>query len=174
MTYLIAEIAVLLLIAFLIGLLIGWWFFRNRNSGTQTDDSALQARIARLEAELGECGADKVRLRAELQECRAANESQQSFAAAAPLAAQEEARPPADDLKRISGIGPILEGKLNAIDVWRFEQIANWTRADIDAFNQRLNFKGRIEREFWVDQAKMLAEGKETDFSKRYDDGEIE
>lgn len=173
MTYLVAEIAVLLLIAFLIGLLIGWWFFRNRTAAEKTDESALQSRIARLERELNACAAEKVELRAKIQQNRVERDQKQSLvpAASAQVAA---AAPPADDLKRISGIGPVLEGKLNARNIWRFEQIANWTPSDVDAFNERLDFKGRIEREFWVDQAKLLFEGNETEFSRRYDEEENE
>ncbi|MFW5881906.1 MAG: 50S ribosomal protein L21 [Roseicyclus sp.] len=64
-----------------------------------------------------------------------------------------------DDLKRLSGVGPALEKKLRAAGVTSFAQIAAWTEADIAAFDEKLDFKGRIEREGWVDQARALAEG---------------
>lgn len=166
MTYLIVEIAILLLIAFLIGLLIGWWFNRKATSdGDQ--DHALQSRINVLEGELNECKENRLQLRSQVQDL------QNSAAAAGAVAVASEDLPP-DDLKRISGIGKVIEGKLNAVGITRFAQIAAWTQADIDEFRERLNFRGRIEREFWVDQAKLLAEGKETDFSKRYDEKEDE
>lgn len=168
MVYLVVEIALLLLAAFLIGLLIGWWFTRGGQNGRASDEAVTHARIAQLESDLGRCGAEKADLRRQILQLEADSNTHQSFVAA------DAGAPPRDDLKRISGIGPILEGKLNAIDVWRYEQIANWTRAEVEAFNQQLNFKGRIEREFWVDQAKMLAERKETDFSRRYDEKEID
>jgi len=66
-----------------------------------------------------------------------------------------------DDLKRLSGVGPVLEEKLHAAGVTSFAQIANWTDADIADFDEKLSFKGRIEREGWVDQAKKLAAGEE-------------
>lgn len=59
-----------------------------------------------------------------------------------------------DDLKVLSGVGPALEKKLLAAGVTSFAQIAAWTEEDIAAFNEKLSFKGRIEREGWVDQAK--------------------
>ena len=62
----------------------------------------------------------------------------------------------ADDLKQLSGVGPALEKKLHAAGVTSFAQIAAWTQDDIDAMNEQLSFKGRIEREGWVDQAKDL------------------
>jgi large subunit ribosomal protein L21 len=81
---------------------------------------------------------------------------------AAPKAeAKAEAAPAAaaDDLKQLSGVGPALEKKLIAAGVTTFAQIAAWTEADIAEFDEKLSFKGRIEREGWVEQAKKLAEG---------------
>jgi len=63
----------------------------------------------------------------------------------------------ADDLKLISGVGPKLEGTLNKLGFWHFEQIARWTRKDIAIVDDELSFKGRIERDEWVKQAKALA-----------------
>ena len=77
-------------------------------------------------------------------------------AEAAPAAAPAAA---ADDLKQLSGVGPALEKKLLAAGVTTFAQIAAWTEADIAEFDEKLSFKGRIEREGWVEQAKKLAEG---------------
>lgn len=65
-----------------------------------------------------------------------------------------------DDLKEINGVGPALEEKLNDIGVYRFEQIANWTEENIAEFDERLAFKGRIERDDWVAKAKELHEEK--------------
>ena len=53
-----------------------------------------------------------------------------------------------------------MEKKLHAIGVTHFKQIAGWTKKDIAEFDQKLNFKGRIERENWVEQARKLAEKK--------------
>ena len=60
----------------------------------------------------------------------------------------------ADDLKELSGVGPALEKKLLANGVTSFAQIAAWGADDIADFDEKLSFKGRIEREGWVDQAK--------------------
>ena len=72
-----------------------------------------------------------------------------------------------DDLKKISGVGPTIEKKLHNMGVTRYRQIANWKAADINKADDALNFKGRIKRENWVKQAKILASGGETEFSKR-------
>ena len=63
----------------------------------------------------------------------------------------------ADDLKQLSGVGPALEKKLHAAGVTSFAQIAAWTDADVAAMDEQLSFKGRIEREGWIAQAKALA-----------------
>lgn len=65
----------------------------------------------------------------------------------------------ADDLKQLSGVGPVLEKKLHEAGVTSFAQIAAWTEADIAEFDEKLAFHGRIEREGWVEQAKQLAKG---------------
>ncbi len=90
---------------------------------------------------------------------------------AEPAAAAEG---PQDDLKRIRGIGVLIEKRLNALGVGRYEQIANWTSGDIDRVSRSLEFKGRIERENWVEQARILASGGHTEFSRRVDRGEVD
>ncbi|MGE0008794.1 MAG: NADH-quinone oxidoreductase subunit NuoE [Parvibaculaceae bacterium] len=65
-----------------------------------------------------------------------------------------------DDLKLIWGVGPKLERMLNDMGVWHFDQIAAWTGAEIKWVDSRLEgFKGRAERDGWVEQAKKLAAG---------------
>jgi predicted flap endonuclease-1-like 5' DNA nuclease len=81
---------------------------------------------------------------------------------------------PLEDLKRIRGIGVLIEKKLNQLGVVAYEQIANWTAEDVDRVSQSLDFKGRIERENWVEQARILASGGATEFSRRVDRGEVE
>ncbi|WP_296202205.1 hypothetical protein [uncultured Hyphomicrobium sp.] len=77
-----------------------------------------------------------------------------------------------NDLKRIRGIGVLIEKKLNSLGITGYEQVANWTGADIDRISQLLDFKGRIERENWIEQARILASGGQTEFSRRVDRGE--
>ena len=62
----------------------------------------------------------------------------------------------ADDLKLISGVGPKLEGVLNDLGFYHFDQIAKWTDAEVAWVDSRLKFKGRIERDDWIGQAKKL------------------
>ncbi len=63
----------------------------------------------------------------------------------------------ADDLKRIKGIGPKIEGLLNELGVYHYDQIAGWSDATVAWVDDHLSFKGRIGREQWIAQAKTLA-----------------
>ncbi len=80
---------------------------------------------------------------------------------AAPAKAEkaEAAAAGADDLKKLSGVGPALEKKLLEGGVMSFAQIAAWTEEDVAAMDEKLSFKGRIEREGWIEQAKELSKG---------------
>ena len=73
-----------------------------------------------------------------------------------PKAEAPKAPAGADDLKKLSGVGPALEKKLHAAGITSIAQIAAWEEADIAKFDEELNFKGRIEREGWVEQAKAI------------------
>jgi NADH-quinone oxidoreductase subunit E len=63
----------------------------------------------------------------------------------------------ADDLKKISGVGPKIEGILHSLGIFHFDQIAAWTPDNVDWIDAQLRFKGRIGRENWIEQAKTLA-----------------
>ena len=67
----------------------------------------------------------------------------------------------ADDLKKILGIGPVLEEKLNEMGIFHYSQIAEFSDADVVNINTHLNFPGRIERDEWIPQAKELMYGGE-------------
>ncbi|WP_283646976.1 NADH-quinone oxidoreductase subunit E [Marinovum algicola] len=74
----------------------------------------------------------------------------------------------ADDLKKIKGIGPKLEELCHSLGFYHFDQIAAWTEDEVAWVDQNLEgFKGRVTRDDWMSQAKVLAEGGETEFSSR-------
>lgn len=79
----------------------------------------------------------------------------------------------ADDLKRIRGIGKQNEGRLHALGIWHFDQVAGWGASEVEWVGTYLAFPGRIDREEWVAQAKTLASGAETEFSQRVARGEV-
>jgi len=75
----------------------------------------------------------------------------------------------ADDLKRIKGLGPKLEKMLNQLGITSFAQIAAWDEADIDRIDAQLGtFAGRIRRDSWVDQAKLLVAGDTSAFAGKF------
>lgn len=90
-----------------------------------------------------------------------------------PLLLSEARNGQKDNLTRIKGIGIKIEATLNEIGIYHFDQIANWTEEHIAWVDTNVAFPGRVKREAWVPQAKALASGEETEFSKRVDAGEV-
>ena len=91
---------------------------------------------------------------------------------AAPIVATQSAASASDgqdNLLRMKGVGPKLNQLLIELGVTRYEQIANWTEADLASIDTKLgNFKGRPVRDQWVDQAKYLAVGDFSGFEAKY------
>jgi predicted flap endonuclease-1-like 5' DNA nuclease len=73
----------------------------------------------------------------------------------------------ADDLKLLKGVGPGLEKTLNELGFYHFDQVAAWRKKEIDWVDGNLRFKGRIERDEWIKQAKILAKGGTTAFATK-------
>ena len=74
----------------------------------------------------------------------------------------EAAAPPkGDNLMKLSGVGPAIEKKLHGQGITTFAEIAAWTAEDVARVDAALGFKGRIERDDWIGQAKKLAAGEE-------------
>jgi len=70
----------------------------------------------------------------------------------------------ADDLKLISGVGPVLERRLNALGITKWSQVAGFSSDDVTKVDDALNFKGRITRDDWIKQAAALAKGGEAEY----------
>ena len=80
-----------------------------------------------------------------------------------------------DDLKKISGVGPFIEKKLNAIGIYTFEQVSKFSDEDIKNVTDLIEFfPGRIIRDDWRGQSNVLKDGGQTDFSKRVDSKDID
>ena len=93
---------------------------------------------------------------AEKKEPPKATEPKQENAAPKEAAPKQATTAGSDDLTRISGVGKVLVGKLNDAGVTSFKQIAELTPEDVVALDDKLSFKGRIERDNWIQQAKDL------------------
>ena len=75
----------------------------------------------------------------------------------------------ADDLTRLKGVGPKLAAQLQDLGVTSFAQIAAWDEADIDRIDDQLGrFKGRIRRDNWIEQAKLLNSGDTAAYEARF------
>ncbi|WP_299986848.1 NADH-quinone oxidoreductase subunit NuoE [uncultured Ruegeria sp.] len=96
----------------------------------------------------------------QVEEAKAAKEDQPET-----LTVARDGKP--DDLKMLKGVGPKLEETLNELGFFHYDQIAKWTPAHVTWVDARLKFKGRIERDGWIEQAAKLAAGEETEFAKR-------
>ena len=135
---------------------------RRKHSSKRTRGHRQQLTLVRI-TDILESGADKSGVKAAIGAGSVSGAAVAAAApkkAAAPKAKAEKAAPAAagaDDLKQLSGVGPALEKKLHEAGVTTFAQIAAWTEADVEAFGEKLSFKGRIEREGWIEQAKELA-----------------
>jgi len=86
-------------------------------------------------------------------------EAKADAADAKPAKAKASTKDDADDLSKISGVGPVIVGKLNSAGITTYAQIAAWTDADVEEIEEKLSFKGRVGREDWIAQAKELAKG---------------
>jgi predicted flap endonuclease-1-like 5' DNA nuclease len=80
----------------------------------------------------------------------------------------------ADNLKLIKGIGPKNEGICHDIGIYHLAQIADWTADEAIWVGHHMAFPGRIEREHWIDQAKLLAAGGDTEHSAGVKAGTIQ
>lgn len=139
MTLLAIQIGLILLLAYVAGCIAGCWL--SGMIGRSRSEALQQAGQGRRRLNPIPVAASGVAARAR----------REVDAAAAGCAA--------DDLKLLSGVGPKLEKKLHALGVTSFTQVAAWKQDDVERIDAELRFKGRIVREGWVSQAKLLAEG---------------
>jgi len=157
MFWLIAQILFCLLIAGLLGLLLGWLLWGRRPDPepiVEMDTAALDkanVRIAELERNLAEC-------HAKAAEAVVASSSVAAASGAGTYGLfGPSADAPIDDLKEISGIGPVIEKQLAGIGVTTYRQIADFDADDIERVQEAIDFfPGRITREDWLTQAATL------------------
>ena len=192
--FLLTEIWVLLVLAALIGLIAGWLIFGGQKNAAPGAGKAnklrseidqyrvaaaqQQARITSLEAELASTQPTATVTSIATPATLEAPEVQELPKVVDPLASGKEPATldepingQADDLKKIKGIGPKLERLCNMMGFWNYAQIAKWSDNEVIWVDENLQgFKGRVSRDEWVDQAKILADGGETEFSKTFND----
>ncbi|HEY0958301.1 MAG TPA: hypothetical protein VGE05_03400 [Novosphingobium sp.] len=170
-------------LALLIGLLVAWWLFGRVSRDTRRREyrpdvldegvapaqrnQALIDQPATIVAPPPATGAmggigEVIAAAAaeEVAEVRAAVEASSSSSVAAEGG---------DDLRRIKGVGPKLAALLHSLGITSYAQVAAWTDADIDRIDAKLGtFAGRIRRDSWVEQAKLLAGGDTVGFEAKF------
>lgn len=154
--------------AFILGLIVGWWLSGRCKCEQQEARPVVEE--AKPEPEL--YSEPEPELKPEPEPEPKPQVESVAAAVAAPLsfASSSDAK---DDLKRIKGIGAVIEKKLNALEIYTFAQISEFTEESISHVEEHLSFPGRITRENWVAQAKSLAAGERTEFSDRVDKGDV-
>ena len=161
-----------LLLPLLLGLLTGWWAWRNRSAALAYEAPA-PAPVATSVPEPVAAPAPAAKLVADADADTGGMGLGVGAAVAGAAALTAIGIPAAvgaaDDLLRIKGIGPKLNGVLNGLGVTRFDQIAAWTAGDVDKVDDHLeSFKGRIGQEEWIPQAKLLATGQDVEWERIY------
>lgn len=148
-----------LLAALLIGLLVAWWIYFGRR----------RTRVTGERRDVLDEGADPAaRNQTLIDSAPAAASAAQLISVPDPVPASALADG-VDDLTRIKGVGPKLRALLASLGVTRFEQIAGWDDADIDRIDPQLGqFQGRIRRDNWIEQAKLLAAGDTAGYESRF------
>ena len=131
---------------------------RRKHSSKRTKGHRQQLTLVKV-TEILATGGDKTGVKAAIGAAIASAMAHEAPGAApkAKAAPAAKATAGADDLKVLSGVGPALEKKLHENGVTSFAQIAAWTEADVAEMDEKLSFKGRIEREGWIEQAKNMA-----------------
>ena len=161
MNQLLAEYWILLVVALLVGLVVAWFLFRTTRrtkvTGAQSGDVLDE-------------GAARAQRNSALVDAPPAAVTTLGGAGAAVAAAATGAA--GDDLTQLKGVGPKLAAMLRDQGVTGFSQIAAWSDDDVARIDATLGrFQGRIERDDWRGQARLLADGDAAGFTSRYGAG---
>jgi predicted flap endonuclease-1-like 5' DNA nuclease len=175
-----ANCALWLLLPLLLGLLAGWWAWGRRPKGEisgfagdvsvpSVDVTPPAVPLMDVDAKIAAPAVD-VAADVDVPSVSVAGLAAAGAGAAALTAIGIPAAVgAADNLLKIKGIGPKLNGVLNGLGVTRFDQIANWTAGDVDKVDDHIGaFKGRIGDEEWIPQAKLLAAGENAEWERIY------
>ncbi len=147
------------ILAGLVVLALAVWLFARANRKTTVIGDELRAKDVLDE------GAERARRNQALIDAAPAAEKPETAPAPAPAPAPAAA----DDLSRIKGLGPKLAVLLGELGVTTFAQIAAWSDEDVTRIDAQLGrFAGRITRDQWVEQAKLLSAGDEAGFTEKF------
>ncbi len=164
-----ANTWIVILIVVVLAVLAAWWMLAaTRKTRIERSEAPREEQLARRNQALIDAG----RPSAEVDVPPATPETLAGAGAAVAAAAEPVHEHPAvsaDDLRRIKGIGPKLEDLLNSLGVTSYAQIAAWDDAEIDRIDAQLGaFQGRVRRDDWPAQARLLAAGDKAGFEQRF------
>ena len=149
-------------------LAVALWLLARRNRKAKVVEDGSAPALAR---DVLDEGAEKARRNQALIDAApaAVNVMAEPVPVPMPMPAPAPAPAAADDLTRIKGLGPKLAVLLGELGVTSYAQIAAWSDADVERIDAELGrFKGRITRDQWIEQAKLLAAGDEAAFTDKF------
>ena len=162
MIELLSENWILLAIALVVGLIVAWFLFRTNR----------RTHVTGASRDVLDEGAERAQRNSALVDAPPAATRDPTPAPMKASAATTASPAGADDLTRIKGVGPKLAATLRDLGVTSFDQIAAWDDAEIDRIDAELGrFQGRIRRDDWTGQARLLAEGDTAGFAQKYGAG---
>jgi predicted flap endonuclease-1-like 5' DNA nuclease len=141
----------IILIALLIGLVVGFLVFRPRQSVRLTDSAPVRPHMAAAQGETGL--------------------GHEAAVTTKHVLGSSDADPtgPGDELERLKGVGPRLAAMLRAHGILRFEQVAGLTASELERLDEDLGpFRGRLQRDRVIEQADYLARGDTDGFEQRF------
>ena len=158
MSHYLLELVLWMLLAFFIGCILGYLLrnmFGSAESASQSQESAAPAKAAHTAAPRASKAAP-VMSAGKMERPKGISKARDGKA---------------DKLQRISGVGPKNEKVLHNLGFFHFDQIAAWTPEEVEWVDDHLKFNGRIKREEWTRQCRLLADGKEDEFKKLFGTG---
>ncbi len=163
MFYLAIQTLLLIILAVVFGIFVGWMLWKPSAKNTQVKMDNLQRKIwnrenkiKSLRHDLDQCRATLRTYKAEMAEAR-----KPGFVPPLPRSIPSAIAFEADDLKQISGVGPTLEGTLNALNIYTYEQVAALTPEVLEELGDTLeSISEHIERDDWVGQAQKILKSK--------------
>jgi predicted flap endonuclease-1-like 5' DNA nuclease len=166
----IIEILSLLVVAAIIGYVTAWLYYKSiyekRIKTVESDKHELKNQIAKLDADIFNMKKSLDEREIEIEQLKLEGKVLVHIAQSKHLLNYESfgtaKEAEKDDLKKISGISNVIESSLNALDIYTYRQISNFTEQDIKTINNVIiYFSGRIDRDEWVVQAKELVYSKD-------------
>ncbi len=149
--------SIALLVVFLIGCTVGWLLRMVIFKPKHQEAADVQTPSAAPDAKIGTSTSRAVQSK-DTDEKASTKASGNSDIESKPSTLTVPRSGKKDDLKKIKGVGPKLETTLNKLGIYHFDQIASWTSAEIEWVDDYLSFKGRIERDDWISQAKKFGD----------------